>query len=45
MRHNHFGHGMSKPFSLKKHEVDFVYVSCVAAAILFARMYQDASTT
>jgi hypothetical protein len=38
MRHNHFGHGMSEPFSLSLQEVDFVYLSCVAATILFARM-------
>jgi hypothetical protein len=38
MRHNHFGHGMSEPFSLSPQEVDFVYLSCIAAAILFARM-------
>lgn len=37
MRHNHFGHGMSEPFSLSPEEVDFVYLSCMAAAILFAR--------
>jgi hypothetical protein len=38
MRHNHFGHGMSEPFSLPPQEVDFVYLACVAAAILFARI-------
>lgn len=38
MRHNHFGHGTSNPFALSMQEVDFVYLSCVAAAILFARL-------
>jgi len=38
MRHNHFGHRMSKPFSLSTQEVDFVYLACVATAILFARI-------
>jgi hypothetical protein len=38
MRHNHFGHGMSEPFSLSAQEVDFVYLSCMAVVILFARM-------
>lgn len=45
MRHNHFGHGMNEPFSLSTHEVDFVYVSCIAAAILFARMWRGESAT
>jgi hypothetical protein len=45
MRHNHFGHGMTEPFSLSSPEVDFVYVSCIAAAILFARMYRGDFTT
>jgi hypothetical protein len=45
MRHNHFGHGMSEPFSLSSQEVDFVYLSCMAAIILFARMRpHDAAT-
>ncbi len=38
IRHNHFGHGGSEPFALAPHEVDFVYLSCVAAAVLFGRM-------
>ena len=45
LRHNHFGHGMSEPFSLSTHEVDFVYVSCIAAAMLFARMWHGESAT
>ena len=45
MRHNHFGHGMSEPFSLSAQEVDFVYLSCMAAAILFARMWHHNSAT
>jgi hypothetical protein len=45
IRHNHFGHGMSEPFSLSTHEVDFVYVSCMAAGILFARMYRGSPGT
>lgn len=37
VRHNHFGHGMTKPFALSPPEVDFVYLGCVAACILLAR--------
>lgn len=45
IRHNHFGHGMSEPFSLSPQEVDFVYLSCMAAIILFARMrHRNAAT-
>jgi hypothetical protein len=45
VRHNHFGHGMTESFSLSSPEVDFVYVSCIAAVILFARMYRGDFTT
>ena len=38
MRHNHFGHGGSEPFSLSPQEVDFVYLSCMAAIVLLARI-------
>lgn len=38
IRGNYFGHGMTTPFALHKEEVDFVYLTCVAAVILFARM-------
>jgi hypothetical protein len=45
MRHNHFGHGMSAPFSLSTQEVDFVYLSCTAAVILFTRIWHRNSAT
>lgn len=39
MRHQHFGHGMTAPFSLSSEEVDLVYLSCMGAAIvLFATL-------
>ncbi|MGH2958225.1 MAG: hypothetical protein ACRDKE_01355 [Solirubrobacterales bacterium] len=38
VRHNHFGHGMTTPFNLISREVDFVYLSCVSAIVLFARI-------
>jgi hypothetical protein len=38
MRNHHFGHGMVTPFVLQPHEVDFVYLTCVGGALLFARM-------
>lgn len=37
-RNRHFGHGTTEPFALSNQEVDFIYLSCVAAAIMFARM-------
>lgn len=37
VRHNHFGHGMTKPFALSASEVDFVYLACVAGCILLTR--------
>ena len=37
VRHNHFGHGMTTPFALKRAEVDFVYLSCIAGCVLLAR--------
>jgi hypothetical protein len=36
-RNKHFGHGMTAPFTLKPSEVDFVYLSSVAAMILLVR--------
>jgi hypothetical protein len=38
VRHNHFGHGTAKRFALSGPEVDFVYLSSVAAVIAFARI-------
>ena len=35
---NHFRHGMTQPFSLSAPEVDFVYVNCMAAILLFVRL-------
>ena len=37
LRNHHFGHGMTAPFGLRPHEVDFVYLSCVAGMLLFGR--------
>jgi hypothetical protein len=37
-RHQHFGHGMTAPFSLSSEEVDFVYINCIGAILLFARL-------
>jgi hypothetical protein len=44
LRHNHFGHGAVAPFALSDQEVDFVYLSCIGAVILFARMPVPAPT-
>jgi hypothetical protein len=38
IRHQHFGHGTAAPFSLSSQEVDFVYIACIGAIVLFARM-------
>jgi len=38
MANNHFRHGMTTPFVLKKAEVDFVLVSCLAGILLFVRL-------
>jgi hypothetical protein len=38
MANGHFRHGMTTPFTLKKAEVDFVVVSCMAGILLFARL-------
>jgi hypothetical protein len=35
---NHFRHGMTEPFALGSPEVDFVYLTCLAAILLFARL-------
>lgn len=37
LRHQNFGHGMTTPFALSPAEVDFVYLTCIAGMILFAR--------
>lgn len=36
LRNRNFGHGMSTPFSLSNGEVDFAYLSCIGAIIMFA---------
>ena len=36
LRNRKFGHGMTTPFDLSSGEVDFTYLSCVGAIILFA---------
>ncbi|HTT76556.1 MAG TPA: hypothetical protein VMF50_11345 [Candidatus Binataceae bacterium] len=38
MANNHFRHGMTTPFTLKSAEVDFVFVSCIAAILFFVRL-------
>jgi hypothetical protein len=38
MANAHFRHGMTTPFTLKQPEVDFVFLSCVAAMLLFVRL-------
>lgn len=36
LRNRKFGHGMTTPFNLSTEEVDFTYLSCIGAIILFA---------
>ena len=36
LRNHKFGHGMTTPFDLSSGEVDFTYLSCIGAIILFA---------
>lgn len=36
LRNRNFGHGMTTPFSLSSGEVDFTYLSCIGAIIMFA---------
>ncbi|MDH4318533.1 MAG: hypothetical protein OEV64_09105 [Desulfobulbaceae bacterium] len=36
LRNRKFGHGMTTPFDLSTGEVDFTYLSCIGAIILFA---------
>lgn len=38
LRNRNFGHGMTTPFNLSGPEVDFTYLACVAAVLLFARI-------
>jgi AbiJ N-terminal domain 4 len=38
LAHNHFRHGMTKPFALTPSEVDFVYLTCLGAILLFVRL-------
>ena len=37
LRNRKFGHGMTTPFDLSKGEVDFTYLSCIGAIILFLK--------
>jgi hypothetical protein len=37
LRNRNFGHGMVTPFNLYPAEVDFTYVSCIGAILLFTR--------
>jgi hypothetical protein len=38
LRNRNFGHGMTTQFSLSSGEVDFTYLSCIGAIIMFANM-------
>jgi hypothetical protein len=38
LRNNVFGHGTTVPFSLLSAETEFVYFSCIAGIVLFARL-------
>lgn len=42
LRHQNFGHGMTTPFALVPAEVDFVYLTCIAGIVLFARIADPA---
>jgi hypothetical protein len=37
LRNSNFGHGMTAPFGLTPAEVDFTYLTCIGAILLFAR--------
>ncbi len=37
VRNRNFGHGMAVPFTLTPAEVDFVYLTCIGAILLFVR--------
>lgn len=37
LRNRNFGHGMTAPFSLTPSEVDFTYLTCIGAILLFTR--------
>lgn len=37
LRHRNFAHGAAGPFNLSPAEVDFVYLTCIAAILLFTR--------
>ena len=39
VRHNHLGHGMTKPYELSAEETDFIYVSCVMGSKIFLRLH------
>ena len=38
LRNRKFGHGMTVPFDLSPAEVDFTYLTCIGAVLLFARL-------
>jgi hypothetical protein len=38
LRHNHFGHGTQRPFSLTPAEVDLVYLACIAGILLLLHL-------
>jgi hypothetical protein len=38
LRNRKFGHGMTEQFDLSSAEVDFTYLTCIGAILLFARI-------
>jgi hypothetical protein len=38
LRNRNFGHGMTDTFQLSSKEVDFTYLTCIGAILLFARI-------
>lgn len=41
LRNRKFGHGMTEPFDLSSGEVDFVYLTCIGAILLFTRIQKS----
>lgn len=41
LRNRKFGHGMTVPFDLSSGEVDFVYLTCIGAILLFTRIQKS----
>ena len=41
LRNRKFGHGMTVPFDLSSEEVDFVYLTCIGAILLFTQIQKS----